>query len=220
MENEQQNLKLEHDMIFKFSLVSDEVANFKREIQIDGDATFFDLHKIIMECCDYGKTKNTAFYMCDDWWGKKDQITLIEIETDSDVDSFVMEEETLSDWLDEEKQKMIFMFDYHGERGFYMELSEMILGKYLSVPTCSKKQGTPPPQFLEEKDEEDTIIPVVAPLVIDPTLDEDDDEEEEINDDPFYGDKDFNEDELDMDGFEGVDGEDTDLDISEDTSLL
>ena len=36
-------------MIFKFSLVSDEVANFRREIQIDGDDTFFDLHKAIME---------------------------------------------------------------------------------------------------------------------------------------------------------------------------
>ena len=186
-------------MIFKFSLVSDEVANFKREIQIDGDATFFDLHKIIMECSGYGETEITAFYVCDDWWGKKEQITLIEIETDSDVDSFVMEEETLSDWLDEEKQKLMFMFDYHGERAFYMELSEMILGKYLSEPICSKKQGTPPPQFLEEEEEEETIIPIVPPVVIDPTLDED---------------------ELDIDGFEDVNGADSDLDMPEDTNLL
>lgn len=208
--------KTEHDMIFKFSLVSDEVANFKREIQIDGDATFFDLHKIIMECSGYGETEITAFYMCDDWWGKKEQIALIEIETDSDVDVFVMEEETLSDWLDEEKQKLMFMFDYHGERAFYMELSEMILGKNLSEPTCSKKQGTPPPQFLEEEEEE-TVIPIVPPVVIDPTLEEDD--EEEVDDDAFYGDEDFNEDELDMDGFEDVNGTDSDLDIPEDMNL-
>ncbi len=205
-------------MIFKFSLVSDEVANFKREIQIDGDDTFFDLHKIIMKCCGYGKTEITAFYLCNDWWDKKEQITLVEIETDSDVDSFVMEEEILSEWLDEEKQKLMFMFDYHGERGFYMELSEMILGKYLSKPTCSKKEGTPPLQFLEIEEEE-AITPVVAPLPIDPTL-YDGDDEEEVDDDTFYGDDDFNPDELDMDGFESVNGADTDIDIPDDASLL
>ncbi len=30
-------------MIFKFRIVSDEVENFKREIKIDADATFWDL---------------------------------------------------------------------------------------------------------------------------------------------------------------------------------
>lgn len=203
-------------MIFKFSLVSDEVANFKREIQIDSDSTFFDLHKIIMDCCNYGETKITAFYICDDWWHRKQQITLIEVDTDSDVDCFVMEDETLSDWLDEEKQKLMFLFDYHNERSFYMELSEMIMGEYLSEPTCIKKQGTPPSQFLEE--EEEPVEPVVSSVPVVPVPDEDIviDEEEEDNDDAFYGDKDFNPDELDMDGFEGVDGADTDLDIPND----
>lgn len=207
-------------MIFKFSLVSDEVTNFKREIQIDSDSTFFDLHKIIMECSGYGETEITAFYICDDWWNKKQEITLIEIDTDSDVDCFVMEEETLSDWLDEEKQKLKFLFDYHGERSFYMELSEMIIGEYLSEPTCTKKQGTPPTQFLEE--EEEPLEPVVSsvPVVPVPAEDDDDEDEEEENDDAFYGDTDFNPDELDMDGFEGVDGADPDLNIPSDTDLL
>ena len=207
-------------MIFKFSLVSDEVANFKREIQIDGDDTFFDLHKIIMECSGYGDTELTAFAMCDDWWKKKQEITSIEIETDSDVDSFVMEDEILSDWLDEEKQKLMFVFDYTGDRSFYMELSEMILGEYLSKPTCTKKQGNPPPQFLKEEDEE-PIMPVVSSIPVVPMPEDDDeDEDEEEDDDAFYGDSDFNPDELDMDGFEGLDGADADLDISEDSDLL
>lgn len=210
-------------MIFKFTLVSDEVANFKREIQIDGDDTFFDLHKIIMECNGYEKTEITAFYLCDDWWKRKQEITLIEVETDSDVDCFVMEEETLSDWLDEEKQKLIFLFDYHGDRGFYMELSEMILGEYLSEPTCTKKQGTPPLQFLEEGEDEPIKPAVPAESVVpQPTPDEDDegDDEEDVDDSAFYGDEDFNIDELDVDGFERIDGADTDLNIPDDTDLL
>ena len=41
-----------------------------------------------------------------------------------------------------------------------------------------------------------------------------------MDDDAFYGDEDFNEDELDMDGFEDVNGTDSDLDTSEDMNLL
>lgn len=207
-------------MIFKFSLVSDEVADFRREIQIDGDDTFFELHKAIMECTGYEDTEVTAFYLCDDWWKRKQEITSIEMDTDSDVDCFVMEDETLSDWLDEEKQKLMFVFDYKGDRGFYMVLSEMILGEYLSKPTCSKKQGTPPSQFLVEEEDE-PIKPVVSSIPVVPTPDDDegDDDEDEIDDDSFYGDTDFNPDELDMDGFEGVDVPDADLDISDEIGL-
>ena len=172
-----------------------------------------------MECTGYDDTELTAFVMCDDWWKKKQEITSIEIDTDSDVDSFVMDEEVLSDWLDEEKQKLMFVFDYNGDRSFYMELSEMILGEYLSKPTCSKKIGTPPSQFLKVEDEE-IVIPVVSSVPVVPMPEDDDDEEDEEDDDAFYGDTDFNPDELDMDGFEGVDGADTDLDIPEDTELL
>ena len=204
-------------MIFKFSLVSDEVANFKREIQIDGDDTFFDLHKAIMKCCGYDETEMASFFMVDDWWKRKQEISLVELDTDSDVDSFVMEDETLSDWLDEEKQKMMFVFDYIGDRGFFMELSEMILGDNLSKPTCSKKEGTPPEQFLKEE-----VVEPVKP-VVEKTIalldDEDDDEDDDVieeDDEKFYGDDDFNPDELDVDGFEGLDGADSDLSIEED----
>ena len=196
-------------MIYRFLLVSEEVDTFKREIKIDADATFFDLHEIIMESCNYEKVEITSFFMCDDDWRKKQEITLIEMDTDSDVDSFVMKEEVLSDWLDEEKQKMIFVFDYPNDRVFYVELAEMILGKSLSKPTC-KKQGDAPFQFLKEnQDEVPKSISISAPI-IDP-------------DDEFYGDEDFDLEEIDKEGFEGFDDvepDDSDLEFPEDIELL
>ncbi len=206
-------------MIFKFLLLSDEVENYKREIQIDGDDTFHDLHKVIMECSGYGETEMTSFFMCNEWWKRKQEITLIEMDTDSDVDSYVMEEETLSDWLDEEKQRLIFIFDYFGDRGFYMELSEMILGKNLSKAICSKKSGDAPVQFLKEEEVE-PIKPRLITNAIPSLDDEDDDILDDEDDETFYGDDDFNPDELDMDGFEGVDGADADLNIPEDSELI
>ena len=207
-------------MIFKFSLVSDEVANFRREIQIDGDDTFLDLHKAIMECSGYDEAEITSFFMCDDWWGRKQEISLVELDTDSDVDIYVMEEETLSDWLDEEKQKMMFVFDYKGDRAFYMELSEMIMGKNLSKPICTKKQGEAPVQFLIVEEVEPVITIAVAKTT--PLLDdeEDDDDDEILDDESFYGDDDFNPDELDTEGFEDLDMPESEIDISEDIDLF
>ena len=40
-------------MIYRFILISDEVDDFMREIQIDADATFLDFHKAIQETCGY-----------------------------------------------------------------------------------------------------------------------------------------------------------------------
>ena len=196
-------------MIYRFLLVSDELDNFRREIKIDADATFFDFHKAIMSCCEYEEGEMTSFFMCDEEWRRKQEITLVEMETDSDIDSYVMEEEVLSDWLDEEKQKMMFVFDYFNDRGFYIELAEMILGKYLSKPTC-KKQGDAPTQILKEADINDSK-PMSTPT---PIID---------SDDEFYGDDDYDLDELDAEGFEGLDDvepDDSDLEFPEDTELI
>ena len=94
-------------MVFKFFITSEDVENFKREIQIDRDDTFHDLHKIILECCNYDEDEMMSFFICDDWWKRKQEIALVEKDTDSDVDSYVMKEEVLSDWFEEEDQKLI-----------------------------------------------------------------------------------------------------------------
>lgn len=207
-------------MIYRFLLLSDEVENYKRDIQIDADSTFLDLHKIIMKCNGYVESEMTSFFMCDERWRKKQEISLVEKDTDSDVDVFVMEDEVLLDWLDEEKQRLIFVFDYFKERAFYIELTEMILGKNLAKPICNNKQGEAPPQFIEYQKEIEVVKPTVANI---PIVDEDD-EEEEIDDEVFYGDEDFDPEELDAEGFDDLEGfnesnegEDIEEEISEDT---
>lgn len=189
-------------MIFKFLLLSNEVEDFKREIKIDSDDTFLDLHKAIIECSGFGEVDMTSFIICDEKWRRKQEITLVEIETDSDVDSFVMEEEVLSDWLVEEKEKLMFMFDRPKDRSFYIELSEIILGKGLSKPICSKKEGEAPPQFIQ-KEVGSAEPTATSGLSIE-------------TEEKFYGDEDYDPEELDIEGFDGLNN---DVDI-DDTELL
>ena len=40
-------------MIYRFTIISDEVDDFIREIKIDSEATFFDLHEAILKAAGY-----------------------------------------------------------------------------------------------------------------------------------------------------------------------
>ena len=47
-------------MIYRFTIISDEVDDFVREIQIDPEATFFDLHEAILKAANYTNDQMTS----------------------------------------------------------------------------------------------------------------------------------------------------------------
>lgn len=173
-------------MIYKFLILSDEVDDFRREIKIDADSTFYDLFKAITDSTGYSDKEMSSFFMCNDEWRKKQEITLFEMDSDSDVDIYVMDETPLIDFLEEEKQKLMLVFDYINDRAFYIKLAEIITGKSLKKAQCTLSTGEAPSQFIDIDD--------VAPVAVASDMDE-----------TFYGDEGFNLDELDESGFEGLD---------------
>lgn len=173
-------------MIFRFLLLSDEVEDFKREIQIDADATFFDLHKAIIKSVGYADGEMTSFFLCNDDWEKEKEITLVEMDTSSDEDSYTMEASVLSDFLEDEKQKLMYVFDYMTERSFFMELREIITGQDIAQAICTKSIGEAPAQFVDFE----TISTTSDTLDIGEN---------------FYGDEGYDMDELDSEGFDGLD---------------
>lgn len=173
-------------MIFKFLILSDEVDDFKREIRIDADATFLDFYNVILKNTGFSNKEMASFFLCDNKWRKKQEITLVEMDTYSDEDSYIMEESVLSDFLEDEKQKLMFVFDYFNERALYIELSEIIPGKSLKTPVCSVSEGEAPDQIASFEDTKTSTV----------TLDVGE---------TFYGDESFELDELDREGFEGLD---------------
>ncbi len=136
-------------MIFNFRLVSDEIDNFKREIKIDADATFLDLKNAICDSVGYDKNEMCSFFLCEDGWEKDIEITLEDMGTDSSEDSYLMDECVLSDYIDDEGQKLLFVFDYITDRAFFISLKEIITGKTLHDPICTLSQGNPPSQQVD-----------------------------------------------------------------------
>ena len=76
-------------MLFRFLILSDEADDFKREIKIDSESTFLDLQNAILDSVGYTKDQMTSFFICDDDWSKKTEITLVEMDTSSEEDSYV-----------------------------------------------------------------------------------------------------------------------------------
>jgi hypothetical protein len=126
----------------------------------------------------------TSFFICDDDWEKQQEITLEDMGSSSDEDTYVMKDTVLSTLIEDEKQKLIYIFDPLSERVFFIELSEIITGSDLKKPVCSRKEGNAPKQTIDFDNEMITNVGNVD-------LDEN-----------FYGDQDFDMEEFDQDGFE------------------
>jgi len=182
-------------MVYKFTILSDEVDNFVRVITIDSEATFFDLHDAILESVNYEKNQMTTFFMCSDSWEKGQEVTLVEMESSSEYDNLVMEDTKLEELLVDEHQKLLYVFDMMSDRIFFMELTDIIPRKNMDKAVCISSEGDAPIQILA--DDGLTVVPKAS-------LDEN-----------FYGDEDFELDELDEEGFGEMNFDDSSL-FSED----
>ena len=136
-------------MVFRFTIISDEADDFIREIQIDSEATFFDFHQAILKAAKYTDDQMTSFFICDDDWEKEQEITLEDLGSSSDEVSYLMRETRLSELLEDEKQKMLYVFDPLAERLFFIELSEISYGKNLAEAVCTRKEGIAPKQTVD-----------------------------------------------------------------------
>lgn len=169
-------------MVYKFTVLSDEVDDFVRVITIDSEATFLDFHNAILDSVNFEKNLLTTFILCSDDWEKEQEVTLVEMDSGSEYDNLVMEDTKLDELLSDEKQKLMYVFDMISERAFFMELTEIITGKSQKAAKCIENQGTPPAQqVLDEMD-------IVAASKV--SVDEN-----------FYGDEGYDPEELDQEGF-------------------
>ncbi|MDR1645389.1 MAG: hypothetical protein LBS05_06150 [Tannerellaceae bacterium] len=176
-------------MIYRFLIFSDEVDDFVREFKIDSEATFLNLHKAIVESTGYATDQMCSFFICDDDWNRKTEITLIDMDKSPEEDNYIMENTPLDELLSDEGQRLIYVFDYMTERAFFVELREIIPGKTLTQVVCSRSQGMPPPQTVN--------FEAIDTKTSGSSLFGED----------FYGDSEYDMEELDSEGFDGLDNQ-------------
>ena len=169
-------------MIYKFLVGSEEAENFKLDIGIDSSDTFMRLRNAILEAAGYSKDQMDSFYVCDDEWNKKQEVTSVDMDTESDEDIWLMDETHLDELIEDEGQKLKFVFDYVTERYFYMKLKEIVTGKHLHDPLCELKVGKAPKEVVDIDTFNNNAQKIDTSI-------------EDLDAD-FYGDESFNDDEL------------------------
>ena len=136
-------------MIYKFRLISNEKEGFFCDIEIRSDQTFFDFHYAIQDIFGYDKSQLASFFIANEKWEKQQEITLLDMSQDeSSEDVIVMDKAVLYDFIFEEKQRMIYVFDFFSERAFFVELVEITeKEKDVSYPVCTNLTGETPQQI-------------------------------------------------------------------------
>lgn len=174
-------------MNLKLTLASNEVEDFAMEILIDANATFLALHKLILKACHYDEDGKQRFYICNEEWRPEHRILLEEAATNSDEDIYLMRDTILSDFLEDEGQRLAYRFDPENRRLFLMELTETLFGERQEHPIVKRRAGMPPAQTLEEEEPVSTNASISSTTELDES---------------FYGDEGFEEDEFDTEGFD------------------
>lgn len=111
-------------MIYKFRVVSDEVELFARNIEIDAESTFLQLHEAIQASVKFDSTQLASFYIGDKDWTRGQQITLLDM-SDADEDIKLMSDTVLKDFVKKANDNLVYVFDFFNDRAFYVTLAEI-----------------------------------------------------------------------------------------------
>ena len=149
LQNLTRNQKAE-SMIFYFQIISQESLNFRMELKLAENHTFFDFHSIIQKSLGYESHQLASFFISNSRWLKLKEISLLDLGMNGAA-YFIMQKTKLAELLHSKGQKLIYTFDFLNDRSLLIELTEIIMEKNLSEPLVTSKVGDAPVQVLGEE---------------------------------------------------------------------
>ena len=139
-------------MVYRFKMISNEVKEFVRDIEIRSCQSFFDLHKVIQEDLHYDTSQIASFFLTNHHWEKELEFTLFDMTDNGEIPTIPMEKTILKDYMKEERQRFLYVFDFFNERAFFLEITDFSKElELVTYPRISFSQGNPPKQILFER---------------------------------------------------------------------
>jgi len=145
-------------MILLFRIISDENPDFFRDMVIDSSDTFLDFHQCLQENLGYDASQLASFFITTDMWVKQQEITLIDMMQEQGLETLTMSEVTLEEHIEEDKQRMIYVYDFFSERAFFIELLEQSAqSSPRQTPFIANERGAAPPQLALDQLVDDSL---------------------------------------------------------------
>ena len=159
-------------MVYKFRVILDTEEDIFRDIAILEDDTLEDLHNAIFNSFGFDGMEVASFYTCDDTWNQEDEISLFDTGDVIGVQK-IMSDYALSEVLDSESTKIIYVYDFINMWTFLVELAsieEIEAGS--TYPSTLFSHGEMPDEAMEKSFEADMHDDIYGEFEDD--LDEDD----------------------------------------------
>ncbi|MCU4175626.1 IS1096 element passenger TnpR family protein [Carboxylicivirga sp. N1Y90] len=134
-------------MIVYLRLLSPENDEFVKEIAINDNQSFAELHDYIQEMLDYDPAQMASFYTTDHEWNKEVEVTLIDMAYGEVGNVKEMQNTLLSELINKKGQRLLYIFDFFSERAFFIEIMQLVDGE-LEKAKCIRNDGKAPEQIM------------------------------------------------------------------------
>ncbi len=168
-------------MIYRFRIILDTHEDVFRDIEIEASATLEDFHNAITQSFGFDGQEMASFYTSNDLWEEGEEISLFDV-SDEPGGIRIMGETLLEDVVNEEKTRLLYVYDFLNMWTFMVELADIAEAEVGQIyPNLMYTHG----QIPEEAPEKEFIS--------EPIEDEDDFDEEFDLDPEDYDNLDFDE---------------------------
>mgnify|MGYP001821926511 CR=1 FL=1 len=113
-------------MIYKLRIILDTEEDVIREIAIQKDNSLEDLHNAITNAFGFDGSEMASFFTTDNNWNQGEEIPLFDMSENGDA--LTMQHILLSEIIDKEKSKLIYVYDFFSMWSFFVELVDIIDG--------------------------------------------------------------------------------------------
>jgi hypothetical protein len=144
--------------ILRFRVVLDTTEDVFRDIEVAAEQTFEQLYDTIVQSFEFKGGVMSSFFISNENWDKGQEITLLDM-SEKGESEFVMSKCVLNDFMVDERQRIILVYDFMRMWIIYVELIDEFTAPAGShYPKVSMKFGDAPDE--ESKEMADTSFEV------------------------------------------------------------
>ncbi|MEO8721103.1 MAG: hypothetical protein ABI297_01450 [Ginsengibacter sp.] len=135
--------------ILKFRVYWEDDDSIYRDLVLKHTQSFLELHYIILKCFEFDNKHEATFFRSNDNWQRGKEITVEKYDKVYKVAPLLMHETLIGKEIHEPNQKFVYVYDFHKNWTFLVELINVNKEESLKItyPSCSRSEGIAPSQY-------------------------------------------------------------------------
>lgn len=157
--------------VFTIRAILDTDEDVIRDVAIHGNASLYDLHKLLVDAFELDKGEMSSFFKSNDDWEQGEEISMMDFDAESGKNP--LEVRSIEESFIKEGEKMLFVYDYLNLWTFYLEATaiKIIDGDSYEarvLGSVGKRPDTPPEKEMKADKGQDDLFSDWGPEEDDP----------------------------------------------------